>query len=50
MLTDLLSNKWFRYFYSQTDEAVLDELRPAADENAFQFNQNANVPRDGFNF
>lgn len=39
-----------QFFSDDTDEAVLDELRPAADENAFQFNQNANVPRDGFNF
>ncbi|ETN59709.1 importin alpha [Anopheles darlingi] len=39
-----------QFFSDDTDEAVLDDLRPAADDSTFQFNQNPNIPRDGFNF
>ncbi|XP_050069581.1 importin subunit alpha-3 [Anopheles maculipalpis] len=39
-----------QFFSDDVDEAVLEDLRPASDENAFQFNQNPNIPRDGFNF
>ena len=39
-----------KIFIFQTDEGALEGLKPTADENTFQFNQNPNIPTDGFKF
>uniref|UniRef100_U5EZA0 Importin subunit alpha n=1 Tax=Corethrella appendiculata TaxID=1370023 RepID=U5EZA0_9DIPT len=39
-----------QYFSDEPDEAVLDEIKPTVDESGFQFNQNPNIPNDGFKF